>query len=225
MGSKQVCWVLFWTNPIPQNSCYTATYLSFHKLSMLDEKHNGHCWRSEDELIGNLFLWTPTHIFTSVSQPASPPSQQKQTAAAHYIYIYIYIYKNMVVSVTLGFMLYAFIRVKGFQQRPNNMVNFLFHGGFFLSIFVANFVCFWMFAYMLSLTHTYVLIFVHVVVWIFPYIHIFTLFGRGGAKEESVRRKEGIKREQEQNCYNQNDFFICLTNAYSMKPRVTDLTM
>ena len=28
----------------------------------------------------------------------------------------------MVVSVTLSFMLYAFIRVKGFQKRPINMV-------------------------------------------------------------------------------------------------------
>ena len=42
---------------------------------------------------------------------------------AFYIYIYIYIY-YIEVSVTLGFPLYAFIRVKGFQKRPINMVNF-----------------------------------------------------------------------------------------------------
>ena len=32
----------------------------------------------------------------------------------------------MVAAVTLGFMLYAFIRVKDFQKRPLNIVNFLF---------------------------------------------------------------------------------------------------
>ena len=45
-----------------------------------------------------------------------------------YIYIYrriLYIYIYIVVSVTFDFMLYAFNRVKGFQTKLVNMVNFL----------------------------------------------------------------------------------------------------
>ena len=33
-------------------------------------QHAGHCWRSKDELIINILLWTPTHGHTSVSWPA-----------------------------------------------------------------------------------------------------------------------------------------------------------
>ena len=32
-------------------------------------RHAGHCWRSKDEFISNVFLWTPTHGHTSIGQP------------------------------------------------------------------------------------------------------------------------------------------------------------
>ena len=32
--------------------------------------HARHCWRSKDELISDVFLWTPTHGHTSIDWPA-----------------------------------------------------------------------------------------------------------------------------------------------------------
>ena len=32
-------------------------------------KHMGLCWRSKNELISNVLLWTPSHRYTSVGQP------------------------------------------------------------------------------------------------------------------------------------------------------------
>ena len=31
---------------------------------------SGHCWRSKDELISDVLLWTPTHGYPSVGRPA-----------------------------------------------------------------------------------------------------------------------------------------------------------
>ena len=36
----------------------------------------GHCWRSKDELISDILLWTPSHGCTSVGQPARTYLQQ-----------------------------------------------------------------------------------------------------------------------------------------------------
>ena len=33
-------------------------------------RHAGHCWRSKDELISDVLLWTPTHGYPSVGRPA-----------------------------------------------------------------------------------------------------------------------------------------------------------
>ena len=33
-------------------------------------RHAGHCWRSKDELIGDIFLWTPSHGRAKVGQAA-----------------------------------------------------------------------------------------------------------------------------------------------------------
>ena len=39
-------------------------------------RHAGHCWRSKDELISDVLLWTPTHGFASVGRPARTYIQQ-----------------------------------------------------------------------------------------------------------------------------------------------------
>ena len=39
-------------------------------------KHAGHCWRSKDELISNVFLWTPSHGWAKVGRPARTYQQQ-----------------------------------------------------------------------------------------------------------------------------------------------------
>ena len=39
-------------------------------------RHAGHCWRSKDELISDLLLWTPTHGCARVGRPARTYIQQ-----------------------------------------------------------------------------------------------------------------------------------------------------
>ena len=39
-------------------------------------RHAGHCWRSRDELIRNLLLWTPTHGRAKAGRPAWTYIQQ-----------------------------------------------------------------------------------------------------------------------------------------------------
>ena len=38
--------------------------------------HAGHCWRSRDELISDILLWTPTHGRAKAGQPARTYIQQ-----------------------------------------------------------------------------------------------------------------------------------------------------
>ena len=39
-------------------------------------RHAGHCWRSRDELISDLLLWTPTYGLTKAGRPARTYIQQ-----------------------------------------------------------------------------------------------------------------------------------------------------
>ena len=39
-------------------------------------RHAGHCWRSRDELIRDVLLWTPTHGRAKAGQPARTYIQQ-----------------------------------------------------------------------------------------------------------------------------------------------------
>ena len=39
-------------------------------------RHAGHCWRSKDELISDILLWTPTHGCARVGRPAQTYIQQ-----------------------------------------------------------------------------------------------------------------------------------------------------
>ena len=39
-------------------------------------RHAGHCWRSRDELISNVLLWTPLHGWTKAGRPPQTYIQQ-----------------------------------------------------------------------------------------------------------------------------------------------------
>ena len=39
-------------------------------------RHSGHCWRSRDELISNMLMWTPSHRQAKVGRPARIYIQQ-----------------------------------------------------------------------------------------------------------------------------------------------------
>ena len=62
----QECFEQYWINPggstLQSSSSSTATYHS--------SRHAGHCWRRRDELISDVFLWTPSHGRAKLGRPA-----------------------------------------------------------------------------------------------------------------------------------------------------------
>ena len=52
-------------NKFPQYSCQVRR-----------TRHAGHCWRSRDELISDVLLWTPTHGRAKAGRPARTYIQQ-----------------------------------------------------------------------------------------------------------------------------------------------------
>ena len=63
-ATTQECCEQYWTSPggsTPQSSNCTATYHLSRKLSKLEKtRYAGPCWRSRDELISDVLMWTPS---------------------------------------------------------------------------------------------------------------------------------------------------------------------
>ena len=45
-------------------------------IKVRQTRHSGHCWRSRDELISDVLLWTPSHGRAKAEQPAQTYIQQ-----------------------------------------------------------------------------------------------------------------------------------------------------
>ena len=64
MGTTSGCYMLFWTvlgsNNL-QNNSYSPPSLHFTNHPNKTTRHSGYCWRSTEELIGNVLLWTLPH--------------------------------------------------------------------------------------------------------------------------------------------------------------------
>ena len=61
----------------PQSTNYTVTCLPITKIIQVRRtRHEGHCWRSRDELISDALLWTPTYGRTKAGRPARTYIQQ-----------------------------------------------------------------------------------------------------------------------------------------------------
>ena len=63
-ATTQECCEQFWTSPggnTPQSTSCTATYLPSRNYKVRWIRHAGLCWRSGDELISDVPLWTPSH--------------------------------------------------------------------------------------------------------------------------------------------------------------------
>ena len=45
-------------------------------IKVRQTRHAGHCWRSRDELISDVLLWTPSHSQAKAGQPAQTYIQQ-----------------------------------------------------------------------------------------------------------------------------------------------------
>ena len=80
MGTTQICYWLFWTNPgsnTPQNSSCIAIYLLSKKNTEVRQaKYTWHYKRRKYKLISNILLWTFIHGCASVGQPARTYSYQ-----------------------------------------------------------------------------------------------------------------------------------------------------
>ena len=60
-----------------QNSRCTATSYPLQKtIKIRRTRHAGHCWRSRDELISDVLLWTPSHRRAKAGRPARTYIQQ-----------------------------------------------------------------------------------------------------------------------------------------------------
>ena len=51
-------------------------HLVYQHSWFIQQWHAGHCWRSRDELISDLLLWTPTHGRAKAGRPARTYIQQ-----------------------------------------------------------------------------------------------------------------------------------------------------
>ena len=68
--------LLFWglKNDLPK-LIWWGYYLSI-TIQVRRTRHAGHCWRSKDELISDVLLWTPTYGCAKVGRPARTYIQQ-----------------------------------------------------------------------------------------------------------------------------------------------------
>ena len=76
MAIAQECYELYWTNlggNIPQNSSCTSTYHPSWKPSKLDKQYMRD---TAGELIRDVLLWTPSHVWANVGRPARTYQQQ-----------------------------------------------------------------------------------------------------------------------------------------------------
>ena len=74
------CWEQYLTSPgdnTPRDTNYTDTCPPITKtIQVRRTRHAGHCWRSKDELISDVLLWTPTYGCAKAGRPARTYIQQ-----------------------------------------------------------------------------------------------------------------------------------------------------
>ena len=70
----------YWTSPEKQHptkqAVRTTYHLSWNIIQVRQTRHADHCWRSKDELISDVFLWTPSHGWAKAGWPARTYIQQ-----------------------------------------------------------------------------------------------------------------------------------------------------
>ena len=63
-------------NNLPITPCYGHLPPITKTIQVRRTRHAGHCWRSKDELINDVLLWTPTHGRAKAGWPAWTYIQQ-----------------------------------------------------------------------------------------------------------------------------------------------------
>ena len=59
----------WWQHP-KRHQLYSCLPLITKTIQVRQTRHAGHCWRSRDELISDILLWTPTYGRAKAGQPA-----------------------------------------------------------------------------------------------------------------------------------------------------------
>ena len=63
-------------NTTQDTNCTATCPLCTKSIQVRRTRHAGHCWRSRDELIRDVLLWTPTHGRAKAGRPARTYIQQ-----------------------------------------------------------------------------------------------------------------------------------------------------
>ena len=64
------CSIQTWKRHSTKQQLYSHLSSTWQTYQVRWTGHAGHCWRSKDQFISNLFLWTPTHRHISMDQLA-----------------------------------------------------------------------------------------------------------------------------------------------------------
>ena len=65
-----------WRQHLTKQQLYGHLLPIMKTIQVRQTRHAGHCWRSKDELISDIFQWTPSHGWTKAGQPARTYIQQ-----------------------------------------------------------------------------------------------------------------------------------------------------
>ena len=76
--TKQIClWITkSWRQHPTRHQLYCHLPPITKTIQVRRPRHAGHCWRSKDELIRDVLLWTPTHGRAKAGRPARTYIQQ-----------------------------------------------------------------------------------------------------------------------------------------------------
>ena len=65
-----------WPQHPTRHQLYGHLPLITKTIQVRRTRHAGHCWKSRDELISDVFLWTPTYGWAKAGRPARTSIQQ-----------------------------------------------------------------------------------------------------------------------------------------------------
>ena len=65
-----------WRQHPTKHQLYSHLPLIIKTIQVRQTRHAGHCWRSRDELISDVLLWTPTYGWAKAGRPAQIYIQQ-----------------------------------------------------------------------------------------------------------------------------------------------------
>ena len=71
------CVILSWRQHPTRHQLYGHLPPITKTIQVRRARHAGHCWRSRDELISDVLLWTPTHGRAKAGRPARTYIQQQ----------------------------------------------------------------------------------------------------------------------------------------------------